>query len=229
MQVRPWPLVVVALGLLGLRFGGLRLALLTVVGVMFWGAVDMWDPAMSTLSLMGVSVVISVVLGIPLGVWCSQNDRVESAIRPVLDAMQTMPAFVYLLPAIFLFGIGNTGAAMAIIIYAMPPVVRLTNLGIRQVPQTSVEVAQSFGSTRLQTMAKVQIPQAMPSIVLGINQTIMLSLAMVVVASLIGAKGLGEDVLEALQYANVGQGILAGFAILFCAMILDRIVQGGRR
>ena len=114
LQVRPWPLVVVALGLLGLRFGGLRLALLTVIGVMFWGAVDMWDPAMSTLSLMGVSVVISVILGIPLGVWCSQNDRVESAIRPVLDGMQTMPAFVYLLPAIFLFGIGNTGAAMVL-------------------------------------------------------------------------------------------------------------------
>ena len=223
LQVRPWPLVVVALGLLGLRFGGLRLALLTVVGVMFWGAVDMWDPAMSTLSLMGVSVVISVVLGIPLGVWCSQNDRVESAIRPVLDAMQTMPAFVYLLPAIFLFGIGNTGAAMAIIIYAMPPVVRLTNLGIRQVPQTSVEVAQSFGSTRLQTMAKVQIPQAMPSIVLGINQTIMMALGLAVLAAFIGTGGLGREVYKALFKLKVGWAFEAGMCIVFMAIIFDRL------
>lgn len=223
LQVRPWPLVVVALGLLGLRFGGLRLALLTVIGVMFWGAVDMWDPAMSTLSLMGVSVVISVVLGIPLGVWCSQNDRVESAIRPLLDGMQTMPAFVYLLPAIFLFGIGNTGAAMAIIIYAMPPVVRLTNLGIRQVPQTSVEVAQSFGSTRLQIMTKVQIPQAMPSIVLGINQTIMMALGLAVLAAFIGTGGLGREVYKALFKLKVGWAFEAGMCIVFMAIIFDRL------
>jgi glycine betaine/proline transport system permease protein len=223
LQVRPWPFVVVALGLLGLRFGGLRLALLTVIGVMFWGAVDMWDPAMSTLSLMGVSVVISVVLGIPLGVWCSQNDRVESAIRPLLDGMQTMPAFVYLLPAIFLFGIGNTGAAMAIIIYAMPPVVRLTNLGIRQVPKTSVEVAESFGSTRFQIMTKVQIPQAMPSIVLGINQTIMMALGLAVLAAFIGTGGLGREVYKALFKLKVGWAFEAGMCIVFMAIIFDRL------
>lgn len=223
LQVRPWPFVVAALSLTALRFGGLRLGLFTALAVMFWGAMDMWDPAMSTLALMGVSVVISVALGIPLGIWCSQNDRVESAVRPILDTMQTMPAFVYLLPAIFLFGIGNTGAAMAIIIYAMPPVVRLTNLGIRQVPATSVEVAQSFGSTRLQTMLKVQIPQATPSIVLGINQTIMMALGLAVLAAFIGTGGLGREVYKALFKLKVGWAFEAGMCIVFMAIVFDRL------
>ena len=142
LWLKPWPLLAAALGLMALRYGGLRFAIFTVFSVMFWGMMDMWDPAMSTLALMGVSVLISVVLGVLLGIWCSQSDRVEAIVRPILDLMQTMPAFVYLLPAIFFFGVGDTGAAMAVIIYAMPPAVRLTNLGIRQVPATSIEVAR---------------------------------------------------------------------------------------
>ncbi|MGB1148430.1 MAG: ABC transporter permease, partial [Alphaproteobacteria bacterium] len=223
LQVRPWPFVVAVLALMALRFGGLRLGLFTVLAVMFWGAMDMWDPAMSTLALMGVSVLISVALGVPLGIWCSQSDRVESFVRPILDTMQTMPAFVYLLPAIFLFGIGETGAAMAIIIYAMPPVVRLTNLGIRQVPATSVEVAQSFGSTRLQTMIKVQIPQAIPSIILGINQTIMMALGLAVLAVFIGTGGLGREVYSALTKLKVGWAFEAGMCIVFMAIVFDRL------
>jgi glycine betaine/proline transport system permease protein len=223
LQVRPWPLVVAVMGLMALRFGGLRLGLFTVLAVMFWGAMDMWDPAMSTLALMGVSVLISVMFGVPLGIWCSQNDRVEAFVRPILDTMQTMPAFVYLLPAIFLFGIGETGAAMAIIIYAMPPVVRLTNLGIRQVPATSVEVAQSFGSTRLQTMVKVQIPQAIPSIILGINQTIMMALGLAVLAVFIGTGGLGREVYSALIRLKVGWAFEAGMCIVFMAIVFDRL------
>ena len=138
---KPWPVVTLALVLPALHYGGLRLALFTLFGVLFWGMMDMWDPAMSTLALMAVSVLFSCFFGIILGIICSQNDMLEASVRPVLDTMQTMPSFVYLLPAIVFFGIGGPPAAMAIIIYAMPPVVRLTNLGIRQVPETTIEVA----------------------------------------------------------------------------------------
>ena len=161
---KPWPVITLFLVLPALRYGGLRLALFTLFGILFWGMMDMWDPAMSTLALMGISVLFSGVLGVILGIFCSQNDALEASVRPILDTMQTMPSFVYLLPAIVFFGIGGPPAAMAIIIYAMPPVVRLTNLGIRQVPDTTIEVAESFGSSRLQILFKVQIPQALPSI-----------------------------------------------------------------
>ncbi len=229
---KPWLLLVLGAGLLGLRYGGLRLGLFTAFGVMYWGIVDMWDPAMSTLSLVLVSVAISVVFGVPLGIWSSRSDRFEAALRPVLDTMQTMPAFVYLLPAIFLFGAGQTGAAIAIIIYAMPPVIRLTNLGIRQVPSTQVEVSRSFGATGVQTMSKVQIPTAMPSIILGINQTMMMALGLAVLAVFIGTDGLEREVYRALTRLRVGWSFEAGLGIVFMAMIFDRLTlamsrQGG--
>ncbi len=220
---KPWPVVALALVLPALRFGGLRLALFTLVGVMFWGMMDMWDPAMSTLALMGVSVVFSVAIGILVGIWCSQSDRVEAFVRPILDTMQTMPSFVYLTPAIFFFGIGGPSAAMAIIIYAMPPVVRLTNLGIRQVPATTIEAAQSFGSTRGQTLWKIQVPQAMPSIMLGINQSIMMALGLAVLAVFIGAGGLGAEVWKALRKLNVGWSFEGGLCIVFMAIMFDRL------
>ena len=220
---KPWPVIVLALVLPALHYGGLRLALFTLFGALYWGMVDMWDPAMSTLALMGVSVLFSVVLGIAVGVWCSQSDRVESAVRPVLDTMQTMPSFVYLIPAIFFFGIGGPAAAMAIIIYAMPPAVRLTNLGIRQVPHTTIEAAQSFGSTRMQMLFKVQLPQALPSIMLGINQTIMMALGLAVLAVFIGAGGLGEEVWKALRKLKVGWSFEAGLCIVFMAIMFDRL------
>ena len=183
----------------------------------------MWDPAMSTLALMGISVLFSCFFGIILGILCSQNDVLEASVRPVLDTMQTMPSFVYLLPAIVFFGIGGPPAAMAIIIYAMPPVVRLTNLGIRQVPETTIEVAESFGSSRLQTLFKVQIPQALPSIMLGINQTIMMALGLAVLAVFIGAGGLGEEVYKALKRLKVGWSVEGGLCIVFMAIIFDRL------
>jgi glycine betaine/proline transport system permease protein len=220
---KPWPVITLFLVLPALHYGGLRLALFTLFGIMFWGMMDMWDPAMSTLALMGISVLFSGVLGVILGIFCSQNDALEASVRPILDTMQTMPSFVYLLPAIVFFGIGGPPAAMAIIIYAMPPVVRLTNLGIRQVPDTTIEVAESFGSSRLQILFKVQIPQALPSIMLGINQTIMMALGLAVLAVFIGAGGLGEEVYKALKRLKVGWSVEGGICIVFMAIIFDRL------
>jgi glycine betaine/proline transport system permease protein len=220
---KPWPVVVIALTLPALAYGGLRLALFTMFGVMFWGMMDMWDPAMSTLALMGVSVAISAAIGVGLGILCSQNDFLEAVVRPVLDTMQTMPAFVYLIPAIFFFGIGGASAVMAIIIYALPPAVRLTNLGIRQVPETTIESALSFGSTRRQILFKVQLPQALPSIMLGVNQTIMMALGLAVLATFIGAGGLGEEVWKALRKLKVGWALEGGLSIVFMAIIFDRL------
>ena len=220
---KPWPVITLFLVLPALHYGGLRLALFALFGIMFWGMMDMWDPAMSTLALMGISVLFSGILGVILGIFCSQNDALEASVRPILDTMQTMPSFVYLLPAIVFFGIGGPPAAMAIIIYAMPPVVRLTNLGIRQVPDTTIEVAESFGSSRLQILFKVQIPQALPSIMLGINQTIMMALGLAVLAVFIGAGGLGEEVYKALKRLKVGWSVEGGICIVFMAIIFDRL------
>ena len=219
----PWVFVALMLVLPALAYGGLKLGLLTLVGVLFWGMVDMWYEAMSTLSLMTVSVVFSVILGVLLGVLASQSDHFEWFIRPILDTMQTMPAFVYLIPAIFFFGIGATSAAVAVIIYALPPSVRLTNLGIRQVPATMVEAAQSFGSGPLQMLFKVKLPQALPSIMLGVNQTIMMALGLAVLAVFIGGGGLGEQVWKALTRLKVGWAFEGGICIVFMAVILDRL------
>ena len=219
----PWLVVLAVLLIPSLAYGGLRLGIGTLIGVLFWGMVDMWYSAMSTLSLMTVSVFISVVLGVGLGILSSQSDRFESILRPILDTMQTMPAFVYLIPAIFFFGIGGPAAAMAIVIYALPPVVRLTNLGIRQVPATTVEAAQSYGATKIQMLAKVKIPLAMPSIMLGINQTIMMALGLAVLAVFIGAGGLGEEVWKALRTLKVGWAFEAGLCIVFMAIMFDRL------
>ncbi|MEM7505654.1 MAG: ABC transporter permease subunit [Pseudomonadota bacterium] len=219
----PWPVVMLGLTLPALAYGGLRLGLITVFGVWFWAAVDMWDVAMSTLSLMSVSVLLCVAIGLVLGVICSQSDRFEAALRPALDAMQVMPAFVYLVPAIFFFGIGGPSAAMAILIYALPPIIRLTNLGIRQVPPGMVEAARSFGTSPTQMLIKVQIPQAMPSIMLGVNQTIMMALALAVLATFIGAEGLGAEVWRAISRLRVGQSFEGGLCIVFMAIIFDRL------
>ncbi len=219
----PWVFVLLLLVLPALAYGGLRLALVTFLGVTFWGMVDMWYDAMSTLSLMAVSVTFSAILGVSLGIVASQSDRFESFLRPILDTMQTMPAFVYLIPAIFFFGVGATPAAMAVIIYALPPAVRLTNLGIRQVPATMVEAAQSYGSSRLQMLVKVKLPQALPSIMLGVNQTIMMALGLAVLAVFIGGGGLGEQVWKALTRLKVGWAFEGGICIVFMAIIFDRL------
>lgn len=219
----PWFSILLLFVLPAIAFGGLRLGLLTFVGVMFWGMVDMWYEAMSTLSLMAVSVGVSVILGIGIGICASQSDRFENFLKPILDTMQTMPAFVYLIPAIFFFGIGASSAALAIVIYAIPPVIRLTSLGIRQVPATMVEASQSFGSSRLQMLVKIKLPQALPSIMLGVNQTIMMALGLAVLAVFIGYSGLGGEVWKALTKLKVGWAFEGGIAIVFMAVIFDRL------
>ncbi len=225
----PWPVMSGFIILLTGLSAGWRAAIFTAAGLAYLGYLGFWDKSMKTLALLGTAACISITLGIPLGIICARNLRLYSFVRPVLDFMQTMPAFVYLIPVIAFFGTGKPAAIVATMIFGGTPVVRLTVLGLRGVPETVREAAMAFGANKRYLLWKVDIPLAMPSIMAGINQTILLSLAMVVIASLIGAKGLGEDVLEALQYASEGQGILAGFAILICAMILDRIIQGKRR
>ena len=219
----PWLFILMLLVLPALAYGGLPLAILALVGGVFWGAVGMWEASMQTLALMGMSVILSVIFGVMLGILCSQSDRFEAILRPVLDTMQTMPAFVYLLPAVFFFGIGGPPAIMATMIYALPPVVRLTNLGIRQISHETIEAARSFGATRYQVLFKVQIPMSLPSILLGINQTIMMALGLVVLATFIGAEGLGAEVWKAISKLKVGWSLEGGLCIVFMAILFDRL------
>jgi glycine betaine/proline transport system permease protein len=189
----------------------------------------MWEPAMQTVALLGTAAMICVVVGIPLGIWFSRSDRAYAVARPILDLMQTMPSMVYLIPAIAFFGTGTPPGIIATLIFGLPPVVRLTTLGLRQVPAETRECARAYGASPWQQLIDVELPLALPSIMAGVNQTILMCLSMVVVAALIGAQGLGSVVLEALQFAATGQGILAGLAILLCAIVIDRLVQGGFR
>ncbi len=218
-----WQVVFVILVLPAFAYGGLRLGLLAIVGVSSFLVLDFWDESMETLSLMSISILISVIIGVLLGILASQSDRFEAVVKPILDTMQTLPAFVYLIPAFYLFGIGPPGAILATVIYALPPVVRLTNLGIRQVPAGIDEAATSFGATRLQSLVKVKIPLAMPSIKLGVNQTVMMALALVVLATFIGSPGLGDVVYSGLVRLNVGKALEGGLAIVFMAVLLDRV------
>lgn len=226
----PWVAIVAAVYLLALRTAGQKIAFLCTAGLLYMGLVGLWDESMQTMALMVVSVVFSLAIGIPLGILASFNDRFEAAIRPILDFMQTIPAFVYLIPILLFFSVGPVAGVIPTVIYAMPPAIRLTNLGIRQVDSESVEAARSFGSTPLQTLYKVQLPLALPSIMMGVNQTIMMALGIVVIASLVGAGGLGDAVLKPMQRIQVGRALEAGLAIVFMAVVLDRISFGfGRR
>ncbi len=218
-----WQIVLVVLVLPAFAYGGLRLGLFAVAVVGSWLVLDMWDAAMETLSLMCISIALSAVVGIVLGIAASQSDRLEMIIKPILDTMQTLPAFIYLIPAFYLFGLGAPGAILATVIYALPPIVRLTNLGIRQVPIGIGEAATSFGATTIQSLAKVKIPLAVPAIKLGVNQTVMMALALVVLATFIGAPGLGEIVLRGMQRLNVGKALEGGLAIVLMAILLDRV------
>ncbi|MCV3273689.1 ABC transporter permease subunit [Roseobacter sinensis] len=225
----PWIVIAALIILLTWLTAGVRMAIYSGAFLAYMGLLGFWEKAMTTLALLGTAACLSILIGIPLGMFAARRPRFYAAIQPIMDFMQTMPAFVFMIPVIAFFGTGKPAAVVTTMIFGGTPVVRLTVLGLRGVPESVREAAISFGANKWYLLTRVDLPLASPSIRAGINQTIMLSLAMVVVASLIGAKGLGEDVLEALQYANVGQGILAGFAILFCAMILDRIVQGQRK
>lgn len=224
----PWPVIILVVGMLAWLSAGPRVAIFTVAALAYLGVLGFWEKAMTTISLLGAAAMVSITLGIPLGIFCARRPKVYAFVRPVLDFMQSMPSFVYLIPVIAFFGAGKPAAIVATLIFGSPPVIRFTVLGLQQVPHAAREAAMAFGATNGYLLFKVDLPLAARTIMAGVNQTILLSLAMVVVASLIGAKGLGEDVLEALQYASEGQGILAGLAILFCALILDRIVAGNR-
>lgn len=195
------------------------------LGLFLIDNMGLWNLAMETLSLVLVAAGVAVIIGIPLGIAASSSSRVEAVVKIFLDFMQTMPSFVYLIPVVIFFGLGNVPGMIATVVFALPPVVRLTNLGIRQVPVELNEVADSFGSSRFQKLALVQLPVAMPSIRAGINQCVMLSLSMVVIASMIGARGLGYNVLVSIQRIDVGMGFEAGLAIVIIAIILDRLSQ----
>ncbi|MGH2630503.1 MAG: ABC transporter permease [Actinomycetota bacterium] len=204
---------------------GWKMAALTAAGVLAFGLLGVWDASLETLALVVVAVSIAVAIGVPLGIWAGRRPRAERVLRPILDAMQTIPAYAYLLPAVLLFGIGNPPALMATLAFALPPAIRLTALGIRNVPESSLEVATSFGSTERQRMRLVQVPLAKPSIMLGVNQTIMMALGIVVISAFVGAGGLGQTVLDGLQRGidGVGEALNGGIAIVVMAIVFDRV------
>ncbi len=223
-----WPGVLALAAMVGLRTGGRRAALAGALCLAGCGVLGLWDDTLITLSLMIVAVVASLVIGIPLGVWSGLSDRAEAFLRSFLDAAQVMPAYVYLLPAVVLFGIANPPAVVATMIFAIPPAVRLTSHGIRGVPVVSNEVGRSFGSTRRQLLFKVQLPMARPAILLGLNQVIMMAFGVVVIAALVGTGGVGDLVLAGLQKVDVAKAFPAGLAIVFAAVALDRVTTGQR-
>ena len=222
----PWPVTVLVVLILAYRLAGPRTAIFTAASLAYIGLLGLWDASLTTLALVAVAVIICVAVGIPVGVLCAKSPRLHAIFEPVLDVMQTLPTFVYLIPAVALFSIGKPPGVIATVIFALPSMIRLTELGIRQVPGNVREAANAFGASPLQLLFKVELPLAVPSIRLGVNQTIMMSLSMVVVAALIGAGGLGDGVMKALQHLRTGQGFLVGFAIVLCAMVLDRMVRG---
>lgn len=225
----PWPVVMLMICVMAWRAAGPRVAAFAAASIGYIAYFGYWDLAMETVALIGAAVFICVVFGIPLGIWFGKSKRAYSGAEPVLDLMQTLPAFVYLIPIVAFFGTGNPPGILATIIFGMPPVIRLTALGMRGVPETIKEAATAFGASRWRLLKDVEIPLALPSIMAGVNQTILMCLSMVVIISLIGGGGLGKVILEALQYAAEGPGLMGGLAILFVAMVMDRIVQGAFR
>lgn len=219
-------IVIIIFAFLSFRYAGKRVTVFTLLTFFLIGMLGLWEEAMVTLAMVMCSVLFCAVAGIPLGIWSGRSDRFESFIRPFLDAMQTTPAFVYLVPVVMLFSIGTVSGVLATIVFAMPPIIRLTGLGIRQVHPELVEAAVSFGATPSQVLRRVQIPLALPSIMAGLNQTIMMSLSMVVIAALIGAGGLGTPVFQGLNTLDIGLATIGGLAIVLMAMVLDRITQG---
>lgn len=231
LQWLPW--WVVLLGFAALAWAASRnwrTVLAVAVLTFLIGLIGVWDQAMATIALMLVATILAVVIGIPIGIAMSRSDRVQSVILPVLDIMQTMPIFVYLIPFVMLFGPGKIPALLATLVFAVPPVIRLTNLGIRHVDPEIVEATRAFGATPTQLLVSVQVPLALPAIMAGINQTTMMALSMVVISSMIGAGGLGYQVLQGIQQLQVSRGLVAGLGIVFLAIIFDRIAQAyGRR
>ena len=227
----PWPIVILLLA--AIAWAGSRkrsIVIGVVISMLLIGYFGMWENTMRTLSIITVCTLMSIALGLPIGILMARSDRVQALVTPVLDIMQTMPSFVYLIPVVMLLGIGKVPGAIAVVIYAIPPMIRLTNLGIRHVDKAVLEAADAFGATPWQKLRQVQLPLALPSIFAGINQTIMMSLAMVVIASMIGVKGLGQPVLKAITNQYFAMGLFNGLAIVVLAIIFDRVSQHyGRR
>ncbi|GHG92415.1 proline/glycine betaine ABC transporter permease [Comamonas sp. JC664] len=217
--------IIAVLMVLAWRLSGLGTAVFTALGMLLIQDMGLWQATMETLALVLSSALVALVLGIPLGIWAAYSRNVERVLRPALDLMQTMPAFVYLIPAVLFFRLGKVPGVVATVIFAMPPAVRLTNLGIRQVPAEVVEAAIAFGATPRQTLLNVQLPIAIPTLLAGVNQTIMLSLSMVVISAMIGAGGLGEQVLKGITQLRIGLGFESGIAVVILAIVLDRLTH----
>lgn len=222
----PWWVLILLVFLLGVFFTSWKSGIVYGIFLFLIGTFGLWEETMTTLAVIIISVLLSLIIGIPLGILMAFSKGFSTFMRPILDAMQTMPTFVYLIPVIFFFPLGNVPAIIATIVYALPPVMRLTELGIRTVDEDVIESAQSFGSSRMQMLFKVQLPQALPTILAGINQTTMMALSMAVVGSMVGADGLGERVFYAINRIDLSLGFEAGISIVFLAIIIDRITAG---
>lgn len=230
LKIFPWWLLIIVVVVAGwFATRSIRSSLFYALMLFIIGLFGYWDLMNYTLSIVVVSVVLSLLLGLPYGVWMAESERVKAISTPLLDTMQTMPSFVYLIPAVILFGLGRVPAVIATMIYALPPVIRLTSHAILNVDSETAEAAKAFGCTRMQSLWQVRIPQAAPTIMAGVNQTIMMAVAMVVTSSMIGAKGLGEEVLISINRMEVGRGFEAGISIVFIAIIIDRLTQGVTR
>ncbi len=222
----PWWAYLIVLLIAGWRLYSIKTGIVLTLMLFSIGMFGLWDMMVDTLVMVVISVAVSILIGLPTGIFMAKSKRLERILKPILDAMQTMPSFVYLIPAVMLFSLGNVPAVFATTIYAIPPLIRLTYLGITNVNKEVVEAGLSFGSTPMQMLTKIELPQAVSTIMTGVNQTTMMAMAMVVIASMIGADGIGAEVLIAIRRLEVGRGFQAGLAIVFLAIILDRIMQG---
>lgn len=222
----PFPILVIIFALIAWRVASRGVAIFTLISLVVIAFIGLWSEAMTTLSLIATAIVVCVILGIPIGILCARSDRAWTIIRPVLDVMQTTPSFVYLVPVVMLFGVGTVPGGVAVIVAAVPPLIRFTNLGIRMVDAEMVEAGRAFGGTNRQLLWEVQLPLALPTILGGLNQTVLMAMVMSVIVAMIGAEGLGLVVLQGLGRLDVGMAAVGGIAIVLLAMILDRITQG---
>lgn len=225
-HVMPFPLVVVLIFLIAYRLAGIGVGIFSAISLIIIAAIGVWDEAMTTLSLIATAIVICTIIGIPVGIWCARSERVWKIVRPVLDVMQTTPTFVYLVPVVMLFGVGTVPGEVAVVATAVPPLIRFTNLGIRMVDKEMVEAGLAFGADKRQLLWEIQFPMALPTILGGLNQTVLVAMVMSVVIAMIGAEGLGLVVLQGLGRLDVGRAAVGGIAIVLLAMMLDRITQG---
>jgi len=225
-HVMPFPLVVVLIFLIAYRLAGIGVGIFSAISLIIIAAIGVWDEAMTTLSLIATAIVICTIIGIPVGIWCARSERVWKIVLPVLDVMQTTPTFVYLVPVVMLFGVGTVPGEVAVVATAVPPLIRFTNLGIRMVDKEMVEAGLAFGADKRQLLWEIQFPMALPTILGGLNQTVLVAMVMSVVIAMIGAEGLGLVVLQGLGRLDVGRAAVGGIAIVLLAMMLDRITQG---